>query len=99
METIHICGFESCVFFYKACIYASYLKKKEICKDYIIKSFQTNEEYKQWLVEFKTQREENIKLQKHMTSPLVWTADKIIGGCSDIEEIVHSTTSIEKNIQ
>ena len=66
-ETIHVCGYASCSFFYRACVYASILKKRGVCKDYNIKGFDTRNEFFEWL-----ENDSPIsQSMEHRTSPLV----------------------------
>lgn len=82
MKHIIIHGYDTCVFFYRACIYAAILKKNGICEDYEIKSYASRDEYKRYL--------ESIPF-KHETSPLVIDdSGNYIGGCDSLKEIVKS---------
>jgi hypothetical protein len=94
MDIIHIVGFETCTFFYQAVIYSSVLKKYKMCKDYKIKSFQTREDFMNWLSDFTSKY--NIE---HKTSPIVFKSTEtdidlineknieFIGGCSDVQKL------------
>ena len=84
MKIITIYGFDTCSYFYKACIYAAILKKHKLCSEYEIKSFPSRQEYHDSLRTLC-----QLNSFEHNTSPLVVDSDgTYIGGCDSLQDIL-----------